>query len=208
MLIRRLCGVAALLGAGLICVDAISTANAAIVTYTFDPGTSFTFPDGGAGDLTGTFTINPGVSDDNVDPDLSGDNVVVTGGIEAGTYRLDSSDNTAGVLGYVILPPSAKEDLIVSFTPSFTSVPLVLALESVSWNNPGNTQSAIHVTGGATLVPEPSTWAMMLLGFMGLGFAALRRRSPKLTRCSSELPRATLAASRMLDLPSREPQSP
>jgi len=24
-------------------------------------------------------------------------------------------------------------------------------------------------------VPEPSTWAMMLLGFMGLGYAAFRR---------------------------------
>jgi hypothetical protein len=27
----------------------------------------------------------------------------------------------------------------------------------------------------ATSVPEPSTWAMMLLGFAGLGFAAYRR---------------------------------
>jgi PEP-CTERM motif len=26
--------------------------------------------------------------------------------------------------------------------------------------------------------PEPSTWLMMLLGFAGLGFAAMRRRSP------------------------------
>jgi hypothetical protein len=24
-------------------------------------------------------------------------------------------------------------------------------------------------------VPEPSTWAMMMLGFVGLGFAAFRR---------------------------------
>jgi hypothetical protein len=37
--------------------------------------------------------------------------------------------------------------------------------EKVSLNN-------IVVTPG---VPEPSTWAMMLLGFAGLGFAALRR---------------------------------
>ncbi len=27
-----------------------------------------------------------------------------------------------------------------------------------------------------TAVPEPSTWAMMLVGFGGLGYAALRRR--------------------------------
>jgi PEP-CTERM motif len=30
--------------------------------------------------------------------------------------------------------------------------------------------------GGATTVPEPSTWAMLLLGVAGLGYAGLRRR--------------------------------
>jgi hypothetical protein len=30
-----------------------------------------------------------------------------------------------------------------------------------------------------TVVPEPSTWAMTLLGFSGLGFAASRRRSAR-----------------------------
>jgi hypothetical protein len=29
--------------------------------------------------------------------------------------------------------------------------------------------------GGATAVPEPSTWAMLLAGFAGLGYAGLRR---------------------------------
>jgi hypothetical protein len=33
--------------------------------------------------------------------------------------------------------------------------------------------------GGARGVPEPSTWAMMLLGFAGLGFAAFRRRKKR-----------------------------
>ena len=28
-----------------------------------------------------------------------------------------------------------------------------------------------------TAVPEPSTWAMMLLGFVGVGFMAYRRRN-------------------------------
>ena len=28
-----------------------------------------------------------------------------------------------------------------------------------------------------TAVPEPSTWAMMILGFAGLGFMAYRRKS-------------------------------
>ena len=33
-----------------------------------------------------------------------------------------------------------------------------------------------YIAGGVTAtVPEPSTWAMMLLGFAGLGFAGFRR---------------------------------
>jgi hypothetical protein len=32
-------------------------------------------------------------------------------------------------------------------------------------------------TGFIAAVPEPSTWAMMVLGFCGLGFMAYRRRS-------------------------------
>ncbi|CUT11391.1 hypothetical protein BF49_2471 [Bradyrhizobium sp.] len=35
------------------------------------------------------------------------------------------------------------------------------------------------VVGGVTIsaVPEPSTWAMMLLGFAGIGFVTYRRRA-------------------------------
>ncbi len=33
-----------------------------------------------------------------------------------------------------------------------------------------------------TAVPEASTWAMMILGFAGLGFLAHRRRNAALTR--------------------------
>jgi hypothetical protein len=34
----------------------------------------------------------------------------------------------------------------------------------------------------AAPVPEPSTWAMLLLGFAGIGFAAYRKRRVALTR--------------------------
>jgi hypothetical protein len=37
--------------------------------------------------------------------------------------------------------------------------------------NPGET----FVSGSISAVPEPATWAMMLLGFAGLGFAGYRR---------------------------------
>jgi hypothetical protein len=33
------------------------------------------------------------------------------------------------------------------------------------------------LTAVATSVPEPSTWAMMILGFAGVGFMAYRRQN-------------------------------
>lgn len=38
---------------------------------------------------------------------------------------------------------------------------------------------------GPIIVPEPSTWAMMLLGMAGLGFAAHRRKRPALGKRAS-----------------------
>jgi hypothetical protein len=35
--------------------------------------------------------------------------------------------------------------------------------------------------GGAAAVPEPSTWAMLLLGFAGLGYAAFRRSKARIS---------------------------
>ena len=42
-------------------------------------------------------------------------------------------------------------------------------------NNGDNTQ---FVTANVSAVPEPATWAMMILGFAGIGFMASRRRLP------------------------------
>jgi hypothetical protein len=44
----------------------------------------------------------------------------------------------------------------------------------VSFLGPNTTEMAFTVTLSSS-VPEPSTWAMMLLGFAGLGFAGYRR---------------------------------
>jgi hypothetical protein len=45
-------------------------------------------------------------------------------------------------------------------------------------NNFDNTQFVTAtVTTGVSAVPEPSTWAMMILGFAGVGFMAYRRKS-------------------------------
>jgi hypothetical protein len=45
------------------------------------------------------------------------------------------------------------------------------------WSNFAFNAPAAMITGDvASAVPEPSTWAMMLLGFAGIGFMAYRRR--------------------------------
>ncbi len=47
------------------------------------------------------------------------------------------------------------------------------------WNNIPDGPNAIYVEYGGlgvSAVPEPSTWAMMILGFAGVGFMAYRRR--------------------------------
>ena len=44
-----------------------------------------------------------------------------------------------------------------------------------SWNfEPGGT---VELVGVAAAVPEPSTWAMMILGFAAIGFLAYRRKN-------------------------------
>ncbi len=39
---------------------------------------------------------------------------------------------------------------------------------------------ALYTPAGDPVVPEPSTWAMMLLGFAGLGYAGYRSRRARL----------------------------
>ena len=47
-----------------------------------------------------------------------------------------------------------------------------------TWYNPEGGISTLQITADFTApVPEPSTWAMMILGFAGVGFLAYRRKA-------------------------------
>ena len=47
-----------------------------------------------------------------------------------------------------------------------------------TWYNPEGGISTLQITADFTAaVPEPSTWAMMILGFAGVGFMAYRRKA-------------------------------
>jgi hypothetical protein len=51
----------------------------------------------------------------------------------------------------------------VVFTPTTTDGPFI-QFDNIGINN-------------VSAVPEPSTWAMMILGFAGIGFMSYRRKS-------------------------------
>jgi hypothetical protein len=99
-------------------------------------------------------------------------------------YFLLGNDSTAVVSGSYAIP----------FTASIQNgVPYVLLVYvdayaglsggpfpggSASINDPFQLDVPLGVTATfASSVPEPSTWAMLLLGFAGLGFLAYRRKS-------------------------------
>jgi hypothetical protein len=75
------------------------------------------------------------------------------------------SDTTSGLSGFKIAENSPVENGSLQH------------LLSLSWQDPGVTADVADVWVASDLnVPEPSTWAMMLAGFVGLGLVAFRRR--------------------------------
>jgi PEP-CTERM motif-containing protein len=59
---------------------------------------------------------------------------------------------------------------------NFTDVPAFLILQANQVGGPGTViSSSFTNTTVLGTVPEPATWVMMLLGFVGLGYAAVRR---------------------------------
>ena len=147
-------------------------ASAEVLTYTFDPFTHFTFEDLDGASLMGTFTVNP------PGDDLSSFDIVVGGtGQEAGTYKPEESGGN--VLLYV--DSATSNDLFLRFNEDLGAPHLQLT--QVDWHDGAVSSTAVELGGGAQLptVPEPSTWAMMLIGFAGLGYAGYRQ-----TRRSSQ----------------------
>jgi hypothetical protein len=63
---------------------------------------------------------------------------------------------------FSLLPPSSGE-----------------SFSNAEWDNPENNVSRLALTAdfAVAAVPEPATWAMMMLGFAGIGFMSYRRKS-------------------------------
>jgi hypothetical protein len=161
--------VAVVLAACLLVV-ATSVSHASVVTQSY----TFSFSGFGAGapvdPWTGSFTVT-------YDPSVFN----VSGSLDAFSSNLPSTYGTFvwvnGSGGLVIGDDCNSTDcgVVGGTTTAYFHVPQFgIAIYATA------TDSFFSATGGATLapaVPEPSTWAMLLLGFAGIGFMAYRRRS-------------------------------
>jgi hypothetical protein len=79
-----------------------------------------------------------------------------------------------GINSVVVLGPGLFV-CIPGLSPCMSPPETIVSLEY----NIGLTTFQFETTGGiyTPAVPEPSTWVMFLIGFAGIGFAALRRRA-------------------------------
>lgn len=70
------------------------------------------------------------------------------------------------------------EGTLTTAPASLLGTPVGMVLSLTQAGGTGNVVSA-SLTNASNAVPEPSTWVMLALGFAGLGYAAVRRRSAK-----------------------------
>ncbi len=143
------------------------------------------------------------------DPDLSGVLLQNVGAspITIGDLSITSLDlfTRAGIAGSLTLSPGqnfifadgdGSDDLPgdqkVSFTANSITVSVADAITAAQpdgvlsgnmpWINGVETVAWTRIYAGSSTVPESSTWAMMLLGFAGLGVAGYRARKFELVR--------------------------
>jgi PEP-CTERM motif len=118
-------------------------------TYTSGPNSPFTQPGGTADTPWGVFTNGINLTGDNGAPGNHGPiDFTLTATLG---HTLSIADFVNNSLGHIF-----AADVIVLAT---------------------GTTGAVTGPGGVSSVPEPSTWAMMILGFVGVGFMAYRRKS-------------------------------
>lgn len=117
----------------------------------------------------GTFTLQNGTAtyDQTFDLLVTFTEPANAGG---GTFTANLSGAVQGHSG----DPSVD----VTFTdPTLTFNGFTLSVDNITGMLPSSRGNVYDITGTITAaVPEPSTWAMMIFGFCGLGFMAYRRK--------------------------------
>lgn len=117
--------------------------------------------------VTGSFTEGTTAADDT-----SNVTVVEAGQGQTATYTLTGPENGPGwTVTSQYFSPSTASFRINPFGPGPVSTGVGVSLTDVIFDDSGT----VTITErSVTSAPEPSTWALMLIGFAGLGFAGLK----------------------------------
>jgi len=115
----------------------------------------------------------------------SGDTYLISGPANFGAGSFVAASSASGDLfgligfGDVLVPRGYISGALLSGTDTFdnaTISSLGLAPGTYVYTLAGSEPDSVTVQIGVSAVPEPSTWAMVILGFAGLGFMGYRRR--------------------------------
>jgi hypothetical protein len=133
--------------------------------------------DSGGGTLTGTFSTNDALNE------ITGLNLVASsfGGVTFNNLAFVTAESLPTSFTLQVLSPERNLNLV--FSPALSA--LGASIGAGSFINNGGARGALTLSGTVTAagvaaptaaVPEPSTWATMLVGFGALGFTMRRRR--------------------------------
>jgi hypothetical protein len=145
------------------------------VTVTYD--LYLTPTDGSPYSGSGLLTLNRAVSNAGIDHFDASDVASLTFTIDGHTFELGTPTFTLGSLDFLggqLWNLTASAFLDNSQVSLFTTAVYSYFDANTRHGSNGILTGSLAV---APAVPEPSTWAMMLLGFAGMGFVAYRRRN-------------------------------
>jgi PEP-CTERM motif len=114
------------------------------------------------------------------------DTISLEEGVNVRDHYIEFNNVATEVYGTAEFPGDVKLDAYEYVLPgsfagnTLTSITLNGGADTGSPDGEPFLAAVTLATGGSPAVPEPSTWAMMLVGFVGLGFAGYRRtREPR-----------------------------
>ena len=112
-----------------------------------------------------------------LDPDITLNWLTSTDASDFGDFGSFTAD-ADGLTGTFDLSGYNIEYYAVKYGPEFTLYEYLGTDGTGTWQTDGkHGVSHIAFFGTPGVVPEPATWAMMILGFAGIGFIAYRRKS-------------------------------
>jgi hypothetical protein len=158
-------------GAGCSLVASTSTVGLAFTSGTFSGTTSNNFLAIGNDVVNnfGVFTLSPITTTYNTPFTLQVNFTLPTGVAPPGpTFSSVITGSVTGANGGVQINFDNTPQSFTSNSGPFTFFVNDLGVNSNGVNN---------ISGVIQAIPEPSTWAMMILGFFGIGFMAYRRKS-------------------------------